>query len=192
MRSPALELGYALALASVLGCGGAPPPAMSAPADTLPVLADGQVALVLLATNRGEVTTAGAAEPNLRLADIDDYARRAIADHTAATAREETLLADAGITPLPSWLSDELMQRTLVRTLTWVLQSPGRAYDLAYICTELNDDERVVQAFNRLVVTIESAPLRAETVRAREMIAQHIALAGDAISAQGGCLGGGP
>ncbi len=138
------------------------------------------------------MTTANAAEPNLRLRAVDDYARRAIADHSAATAREEALWAEAGITPQPSELSKELMQRTLVETLMWALQSPGRAYDLSYICTELRDNERVVQAFDRLAETIESAALRAETLRARDTIAQHIALAAAAISAQGGCLGGGP
>jgi predicted outer membrane protein len=194
MRSRHLELAGALACAALLnGCDGnkASDPTPSVAADP-PALADAQVALVLLALNRGEVITADAAEPNLRLPAIDDYARRAIADHSAATTREEALLDTAGITPEPSALSDELAQRTLTETLVWVLQSPGRAYDLSYICTELTDDALAVPALNRMATTVGNAALRAETLRAGDTIAQHLGLAQAAISAQGGCLGGGP
>jgi predicted outer membrane protein len=193
MRSRRLELAGALACASLLhGCDGAPASAATTSADDAPVLTDAQVALVLLALNRGEVITAGAAEPNLRLPAVDGYARRAIADHRAAAAREEALLAAAGITPQPSALSDEVDARTLTETLVWVLQPPSRAYDLSYICTEIGDDARAVPALDRLAVTVSNAELRAETLRAGELLAQHLSLAAAAISAQGGCLGGGP
>jgi hypothetical protein len=191
MRSVRLALACALLCAGPLsGCGGAPSSAHSADADPQ-ALADAQVALVLLAANKGEVTTADAAEPNLRLPAIDAYARLAIADHTAAMAREELLVAAEHITPQRSAVSDALMERTLTETLYWVLQAPGLAYDLSYICTELVDDAATVEALNRLAVTVENRALRAETLRAGDTIAQHMALAEHAISAQGGCFGGG-
>jgi predicted outer membrane protein len=171
------------------GCGGAPS-LHEQPAVQL--LADAQVAFVLLASNRGEVTTAGAAEPQLRLPAVDAYARTMIADHTAAMRREEALFAAVGITPMPSVLSDEVMARTLTETLRWALQPPSLSYDVSYICTERDDDVQTRQALERLAPTVVSDALYAETLLAGDTITQHILLAEAAISAQGGCFGANP
>jgi hypothetical protein len=170
-------------------CGGAPSLRIDPPQA---LLADAQVALVLLASNRGEVTTANAAEPQLRAPAIDLYARIAVADHSQAVAREESLFKLFRIMPQPSPLSDELMERTLTETLMRALQPPSPAYDLLYICTERDDDVATRLALNRLALTVVSDVLYDELSTTSDTVTHHILLAEAAISAQGGCFGASP
>ncbi len=140
-------------------------------------LNDAQALDAMIEANQAEVTVATAAQPNLTSSDAKDFADMMISMHGAAAQKEQTLAQTLGITPEPSFATTLIMNIVQQNLQTLSTTPKGTAYDLAYICAQVQGHSTIIAFVDSFTSGVSNAQIAAEVQSVRATAVDHLAKA---------------
>ena len=138
-------------------------------------LSDAEVAHVAVTANAIDAELAALVESRASDAEVREFARTMIRDHTAVNERAGALAGRLGVTPADNAVSRSLREgaEEAKRRLTVLRRS---AFDRAYIDREVGYHQAVLDALDGLLIpTTSNGELRALLEEVRPAIAAHLA-----------------
>ncbi len=148
--------------------------APAALAGQTPKLNDAEIAHVAVTANAIDVDMAGLAATRAASADVGNFARTMITDHTAVNKQAALLAGRLGVTPQSNPVSASLQaSANSVRIQLAALKGP--AFDRAYITREVAYHQAVLDALDGLLIPEASnSELRDLLTSVRPAIAAHL------------------
>ncbi|HEX6558671.1 MAG TPA: DUF4142 domain-containing protein [Longimicrobiales bacterium] len=150
----------------------APAPAAAAPTDA-------QIAHIAVTANTIDVDAGKAAQSKAQSADVKNFAKTMVTDHTAANDKASALAKKLSLTPEDNPTSQQL--NSDAQSFTQQLSSKtGKDYDKSYIDHEATFHQQVLDALdNTLVPNAQNAELKALLTQVRATVAAHLQMAQD-------------
>lgn len=146
------------------------------PTDAAVELTDPQIAAVTSTANEGEVLQANTARPKLTNPSAQAFADMMVTMHTAAQARQATLLMQKGITPEPNAISTMLKQES--DAIVAQLSAAPAPVDLLYIEKQVAVHEKVLSTLDTVLIpSADDAALEADLMTARGEVSAHLTMA---------------
>ena len=182
--APAVGRVPGLLLAAAIACGGAPP-ARPAPVPAARIqvptritrVPDANTAAILLMSHNVVLAAARVATTRAQSRDVKLLARNLVTDHTAMSATLSRLLASIELTPREDDVTRLLRDQSAARRDT-LRTLAGRAFDSAYVETEVRYHQELLVAIDRVFVpSVRNAQLRDYVSSIRPSIAGHLDLA---------------
>lgn len=137
-------------------------------------LSDPQVAHVAVTANTIDIELARLAEERARSAEVRQFARTMITDHSAVNAQAGALAARLNVVPQDNAVSKSLMSGAATARAT-IEKLTGDAFDRAYVDREVGYHQAVLDAIDGLLIpTTSNAELKKLLVDVRPAIAAHL------------------
>jgi putative membrane protein len=152
---------------------------------------DSQIVSIVSTANSGEIELGNLAVQKASVAPVLAFAQMMITMHTAAQARQASLLPTLNLTPEDNMVSMRLREEAM--SVAARLQPlTATSFDVAYIESQVAIHTEVLGLFDDVLLPSVTAPaLRADLVLARGEVAAHLAEARLLLAAlQGGPDGG--
>ncbi len=151
--------------------------AATAPATTpaaTPAVTDPQIADIVVAANQVDIEAGQLATSKATNPQVKEFANRMITDHTGVNKAASDLVGRLGVTPEENPTSQGLRQEGQ-QTRTTLQGMSGAAFDSAYIATEVNYHQAVLDAIdNTLIPNAQNAELKALLQQTRPAVAAHL------------------
>jgi putative membrane protein len=139
-----------------------------------PDLTDPEVAHVAVTANTIDIELAQVAQTRAKAADVKQFARTMITDHTAVNERASALAGKLSVTPKDNAVSQSL-QKGAKEGRVKVEPLEGAEFDRAYIEREVAYHQVVLDALDQtLIPTTENAELKKLLTEVRPAIAAHL------------------
>lgn len=148
-------------------------PVSATPAATSAVT-DPQIADIVVAANQVDIEAGQLAVSKATNPQVKDFANRMITDHTGVNKAASDLVTRLGVTPEENPTSQQIRQEAQQNRTTLQGMS-GAAFDSAYIASEVNYHQAVLDAIdNTLIPNAQNAELKALLVQTRPAIEAHL------------------
>ena len=167
------------------GQSGAPPPSQAGPmgspspmgamGGTMDVssLGDGQLAAVIQAIHQDELQEAQLAEQRASSPELKRYARDMTNAHRNIMNENQSLLAQAQITPSDNAVSQQL--RTDAQNEMSTLEGlRGRDFDREYLDDQIRDHNKAIELVDRIIPNIKNPQLKAHMQSVRTRLEGHL------------------
>jgi putative membrane protein len=167
-------------LLSAAGCGtkessqsasNAPPTEATT---TAPALSDGAIAAIVIAANDADIDNGRQAESRSKDADVQQFAKLMITDHSAVNDKAKALAAQIQLTPEPGDSSRQLTaEQDSIRQQLGARS--GASFDKAYVDNEVAYHQHVLDAIDHtLIPDAKNAQLKQLLTDTRPAVAQHL------------------
>jgi putative membrane protein len=166
------ETGGASAAGGQAGAAGENANAGAGGASAVLALSDAQVLLVLDTVNQGEVEEAYAALPRLTSPDVEAFAQKMVADHSAARQSVVATADSLNVPPAPSDVQAEL--KTHAEDHVALLRSTATAaLDATYVDLEVEGHAEALMLLDELAAAANAAELKTLIATLRTTVVEH-------------------
>jgi putative membrane protein len=137
-------------------------------------MSDAEIATIASTAHTVEMQAAELVAKKTKNKDVQEFAQMMITDHGAAKAKGEKILAEAGMTPMESDMSKQLMAKG-EETKKKLEGLDGAELDRAYVDDQVMAHQEVLDAIDsKLLPGASHMALKALLTEARPMVAGHL------------------
>ncbi len=135
---------------------------------------DAQIASIVVTANQVDIDAGKLAESKARQADVKDFARLMVADHTGVNKQATDLVTRLHVTPQDNDTSKSLKDGGDKNVAT-LKTLKGKAFDKAYVDHEVAYHQSVLDAIDHtLIPNAKNADLKQLLEKVRPAIASHL------------------
>lgn len=136
-------------------------------------LGDGQLAAVVQAIHQDQMQEAQLAEQRATSPELKRYARDMVTSHRNIMNENQSLLAQAQITPSDNAVSQQL--RTDAQNEMSTLEGlRGRDFDREYLDSQIRDHNKAIELVDRIIPNIKNPQLKAHVQNVRMRLEGHL------------------
>jgi putative membrane protein len=136
-------------------------------------MSDAQIASTVGAINGGEIMAAQLARRKAASNEVKAFARMMITDHTAMQHTVDSLAKAKNITPQSPPTADSLQSSMKAQGDT-LGRLTGRAFDRAYITSQVAGHQQALDMLNRFAGSAQDADMKAALQKAVPKVQQHL------------------
>ena len=154
---------------------GATTAATPAPA-AAPALTDANIVYIVSMANKGEIERGNIADSKGTSADVRNYGKMIVGEHTALETQAQALATKLGVTPMaPAGDQSEAMAKQQMDVFNSTAK--GAEWDKAYVDYELTYHQGLMETAKAAIAAAQNAELRALLESAAPVVQKHIDMA---------------
>jgi putative membrane protein len=135
---------------------------------------DAQIAAIVVAANNVDVNAGKQAEAKTSDKDVRAFAKRMVADHSGVNQQAVALVKKLHVTPEANDTSKTLTQDGAA-TLARLKGLSGKAFDKAYVDSEVTYHQTVIDALDKtLIPSASNSELKGLLVKVRPAFVEHL------------------
>jgi len=139
-------------------------------------LTDANIVWIVSMANKGEIERGNIAETKGTNAEVKNYGKMVVGEHTALETEAQALAAKLGVSPMmPAGDQTEMMAKQQMDTFNSTAK--GAAWDKAYVDYEVTYHQGLLETAKTAIGAAQNAELKALLEKAAPVVQKHIDMA---------------